>query len=203
MLTSLSFAVLFTSAIATASPQGNAGFDALKSEAKTIKSLRRAVTALVGDCDLYDVGGAECEQRLNAAKKRLRNGNHYLYLGAPEPDLLRFHKMRGAKARLLWAPLIDARTGMAITVGKPRGLGKVGPKVKLIPLDVTLEDGILESDISRAARIGQIAVEVVGRFGPAWSVGRGGKRVRGVSFKPKMVRFIHSRNGKVFGTAKM
>ncbi len=111
--------------------------------------------------------------------------------------------MRGAKARMLWAPLVDARTGMAVTVGKPRGLGKVGPKVKRIPLNVSLEEGISESDISRAARLGQVAVEVVGRFGPAWSVGRGDRRVRGVSFKPKMVRFLHSRSGKVLGTAKM
>ncbi len=178
-------------------------FETQKNAAKTVKSLKRAVTALVGDCDLYDVGGYECEQKLNGAKKRLRAGAHYLYFGAPEPSFLRFHKMRGGKARLLWAPLIDARTGMAVTVGKPRGMGKVGRKVKIIPVDVELADGIMESDIKRAARLGQIAVEVVGTFGPAWSVGRGDDKVRGVAFRPTMVRFSHSRSGKVFGAAKM
>lgn len=195
--TALALATLAASASAVEA------FETEKNAAKTVKSLKRAVTALVGDCDLYDVGGYECEAKLDAAKKRLRDGDHYLYFGAPEPNFLRFHKMRGQKARLLWAPIIDARTGMAVTVGKPRGMGKVGPKVKIIPVDVELADGILEGDIRRAARLGQISVEVVGRFGPAWSVGRGDKSVRGVAFRPTMVRFSHARSGKVFGVATL
>ncbi len=91
--TALALATLAASASAVEA------FETEKNAAKTVKSLKRAVTALVGDCDLYDVGGYECEAKLDAAKKRLRDGDHYLYFGAPEPNFLRFHKMRGQKGR--------------------------------------------------------------------------------------------------------
>ena len=177
-----------------------ADFEAAKEGANEVESTKEVVTTLVGLCDVGDqIERAMCRKGLMTKAKKLRKQQHYLYLG-PQERGLRFEGARGSKTRLLWTPIVDAGNGLAITLVKPKRLSKHGNViVPQKPMDITLASGILDSEVMRAVRTGSVNVEMVGSFGKVWKVGKGKRRVQGVVFKPKSVRFSHARTGKALG----
>ncbi|MCP4499404.1 MAG: hypothetical protein GY822_05490 [Deltaproteobacteria bacterium] len=173
-----------------------APFDDAKAKARQVKSLKLALKALAEPCDLYDVGGRECQERQKAVQKKLRKKHHYLYLGITEQGL-QIESKKGSKIGLSWTPFVDGGGNVALTIGKPLKLSKSGgPVMRLKKLNATLADGVFDSDLERAVRLGQVAVEVVGTFGKVWEKSYKGKPVRGVMFKPTHLRLSNSRNGK-------
>jgi hypothetical protein len=182
--------------IALAAP----GFDAQKSSAAAVESIPKAISVLVGDCSKAEFEDAiACEENVKKDQDALRKKPAYFYLGVPNEGLLRFEGMKGTKARFLWTPVHDAR-GLALTVGKPDKLDKSGrPVMKLFVVDVALADGVLESDVQRAIRTGNIAIELVADFDKTWALGAAESQVRGVSVKPRAIRFMNAKNGKPIG----
>jgi hypothetical protein len=177
-------------------------FDAAKEKAVEVESLKTAVTTLVGLCEVGDqFERAQCRQGLATKAKEMRKSSHYLYLG-PQDRGLMFEGERRGKTRLVWSPVVDAGNGLAITLVRPKRLSKHGNVVvPQKPIDITLEPGVLDSEVKRFVRTGQVTIEVVGSFGKTWKVGKGKKRVQGVVFKPKSIRFAHARTGKTLGSA--
>lgn len=173
-------------------------FDALKKKAGTLESLPKTVTALVGRCEDGDAfENQECEQNMKAQRKALDGKRVYLFLGPPEIDKLRFEGERGSKMRLLWTPIHDAGNGLALTMGTPRRLSAKGNII--IPtkvIDAVPAPGVLTSEVQRLVRIGQLNVEVVGRFHKPWTLSGKGKRIDGVAFDLEAIRFSHARTGK-------
>lgn len=173
-------------------------FDAMKQKAVAVDSLPKALTALVGRCDDGDpIENAECRDNLKTQRKALQGKRVYLFLGAPEVGKLRLEGERGAKMRLLWTPIHDAGNGLALTVGAPsrvnaRGNLVIATKV----IDAVPAPGVLSSEVQRLLRIGQLNVEVVGRFGKPWRLSHKGQPVEGVAFEVDAIRFSHARTGK-------
>jgi hypothetical protein len=180
------------------------GFDAQKSAAAPVESIPKAISVLVGDCSKAEFEDAiACDENVKKEQALLRQKPAYFYLGVPSEGLLRFEGMKGAKARFLWTPIHDAR-GLALSLGKPDKLDKGGrPVLKLFVVDVSLADGVLESDVQRAMRTGNIAIELVGDFDKTWALGAGDKQVRGVSIKPHAIRFVNAKNGKPIGESAL
>lgn len=175
-----------------------ANFEALKSNAKAVPSLKQAVAAFVGRCaDGDPVENASCRANLQERKAELGDRSVYLFLGTPEPNQLRYGGERGDKVRLLWTPVLDPGGGFALTVGKPSRIGTQGGVV--VPtkvLDLVLAAGQMASDVERLARIGQLSVEVIGRFEKPWRVSGKGKTSEGVALKLEALRVVHGRTGK-------
>lgn len=183
------------------------GFDAAKSKAKEVESLKKTVSALVGDCRGADFENAiSCEENLKKAAKKLRSGTHSIWLPPSDQALVRYEGTKGSKHRLLVTPMFDAGDGHALTVGKPKRLDKKTggtPFVRYLVIDAELAPGVLSSDIKRALRLGNMSIELVGKFGSTWSLK--GKRglVQGVEFEPSYIRFANARNGKPILDAKL
>jgi hypothetical protein len=182
------------------------GFDAAKGKAKEVESLKKTVSALIGDCQGAEFEEAiSCEENLKKAAKRLRKGSHSIWLPPTDQQLIRYEGARGGKHRLLITPVFDAGDGHALTVGRPSKLDKKSgaPYLKFLVVDAELAPGVLESDIKRALRLGNMSIELVGSFGNTWSLN--GKRgvVQGVEFKPTHIRFANARNGKAILDAKL
>ena len=190
---------VLASAIALSLAAGPGGFEAQKKKANDVDNLGKVVATLVGDCSGADFENAiACQENLAKAEKKIRRQSHYLWLGAAE-GLIRYEGMKGKKARIILTPMFDAGSGFAMTVGKPLKLDKKSgtPVVKVLVLDGELADGMLESDIKRALRLGMMSVEMVGKFGKPFALKGGSKgAVRGVMFQPKMIRFSNARSGK-------
>lgn len=177
-------------------------FDGVKKQSAPLESIPKAISTLVGDCSSAEFEDAiACEENVKKDQAALRQKSAYAYLGVPREGLLKFEGMKGDKARFLWTPIHDAR-GLALSIGKPDKLDKGGnPVLKLFVVDVTLADGVLEGDVQRAIRKGNVAIELVGDFEKVWTLGAGEKQVRGVSMKPRAVRFTNAKNGKPIGEA--
>lgn len=174
------------------------GFDAMKKGALVVERPRSAIAAIVGDCDKGDaIDQQECRNNLGEAAKKYKGKRVVMNLGAGHEKFLKFEGMRGEKARFVWAPLVDVGEGLAFTAGKPQKLSSSGNVVVgQRPFDGALEPGILESDLQRAASLGQIVVEVIGKFGAPWKLSAGEKTAQGVAFDIEAVRFSHARTGK-------
>ena len=86
----------------------NAEFDALKSGAKTVKSLKRAVTALVGDCDLYDVAATNAKPNSMRRKRGCTRERTISTLVPPSQTSFAFTKCAGPK-RAFYGPPSSTR----------------------------------------------------------------------------------------------
>lgn len=180
-------------------------FEAAKKDAVVVERASSAMAVIVGDCDKGDaIDQQECRNNLKEAAKKWQGKKVLLNLGAGHEKFLKFEGPRGDKVRFVWAPLVDVGEGLAFTVGKPTKLSAQGNVVVgQKPIDAVLADGVLDSDVGRAAQLGQIVVEVVGTFGQPWRLGGGEKAAQGVAFELKAVRFTHARTGKTLAEASL
>jgi hypothetical protein len=175
-------------------------FDEQKKSATSVDRLASTVAALVGVCPdgLVIDEFEECKKNLSTAAATWSGKKVYLNLGAAEPQLLSFEAKVGDDAKFVWAPLLDLGNGLGLTVGKPDKLSDQGNiVVKKRPFAGKSDPELLESDLERAAKTGQVGVELVGTFGTPWQLNGKGKTVRGVAFAPTMIRFYHTRTGKL------
>lgn len=181
-------------------------FEALKKSAETVESVPRAISVVVGNCDTDDIGERiDCQENVKKQKKELMGKRLYLYLGAVEASQLKYEGERGGKVRVVWtAPIYDAGRGLALTVGKPQKVSASGNLViRPALLDGKLGDGILDSELPRLVRTGQVAVELVGKFKSPWALSGKGRKFQGAEFDPEAVRLSHARTGKTLLVAKL
>jgi hypothetical protein len=175
------------------------GFDELKKDAVGVERLASTVASLVGVCPdgLMPDELAECQKNLKAGAKDLVGKKIYLNLGGGHEEHLVFDKILDAgRARFVWAPLVDLGNELMLTVSKPDKLSPAGNVViGRKPFDGVANPDFLDSELQRAAKTGQVGVELVGTFGKAWEL-RGKKIVRGVAFEPAAIRFFHTRTNK-------
>jgi hypothetical protein len=173
-----------------------ATFDELKQGAVTLERPQQTIAALVGACDKGDaIDMQECNKNLQPLKDAVKGKRVVMNFGANHEKFLQFEGERGGKMRFVWAPLIDLGNGLALTVGKPQKLSAQGNVVVgKRPIDGTSPSDILSGDLQRAAAIGQVGIEVIGKFGQTWALGGGS--VKGVAFEVEALRFYHSRTGK-------
>ncbi len=190
--------MLFVVALALAAAASP--FDEAKKSAVVVERLPSTVAALVGVCPdgLLPDELAECKENLASAAKNWAGKKIYLNFGVVDPAFLGFVTKSSDKAKLTWAPLLDLGNGLALTVGKPDKLSDKGNVVVARqPFEGPSDPELLASDLERAVKTGQVAVEVVGVFGKPWQLKGKGQIVRGVPLQPSAVRFSHSRSGKV------
>lgn len=183
--------------VASAPP---ASFDDQKKAAVPVARLASTVASLVGVCPdgLFADELAECQQNLGKAGKAFTGKQVYLNLGGGLEQFLSFESKSGDRARLVWAPLVDLGNGLALTLGKPQKLSDAGTVVVARqPFEGFSDPELLDSDLQRAIKTGQVGIELIGTFGKPWELKGKDGVVRGVAFEAKSLRFFHTRTGKV------
>ena len=187
-------------ALALALLAAAAPYDDLKAKAAVVERLPSTVAALVGVCPdgLVIDEFEECKKNLGTAAKAWAGKTVVVNIGAIDPAFLSLGARGATTAKFVWAPLLDLGNELALTIGKPEKLSSTGSiVVGRKPFEGPCDDTLLESDLQRAAKTGQVGVELVGTFGKPWQLNGAGKIVRGIAFEPKAVRFFHTRTGKV------
>jgi hypothetical protein len=191
-------AIAFAAAVAcVATPPS---FEVQRSNAVVVERLASTVASLVGVCPdgLMVDELAECQANLGTAGKALKGKKVVVALGGGQEQFLTFHAKSGDRATVLWAPLVDLGNGLALTLTKPQKLAANGSVVVARqPFEGHSDAAIDADDLERAIQTGQVAIELVGTFGPAWQLVGQGQPVRGVTFAPSAIRFVHTRSGKV------
>jgi len=191
-IAAFAFAVL----VATAPPST---FDDQKKSATPVPRLASTVAAIVGVCPdgLFAEELAECQQNVGKAAKGYAGKKIYLNLGGGLEQFLTFESKTGDRAKLVWAPIVDLGNGLAMTLGKPQKLSDAGTVVVARqPFEGFSDPELLDSDLQRAIKTGQVGIELIGTFGKPWEL-KGKDTVRGVSFEMTSARFFHTRTGKV------
>jgi len=183
--------------VAFALVAGSGTFDTLKAGATELERPANAIAVLVGACDL---GGGmvdgECLENTKELKDRVTGKRVSMDLGSRHP-LLSFGGRTGDKTRFVWAPLYDVGNGLALTVGRPQKVSASGNVVmQKRPIDGTSPEEYTDLDLQRLAATEQVGIQLVGRFGKAWSLPSGGKTVRGMTFEVEAMRLYHARTGK-------
>ncbi|MFH1807903.1 MAG: DUF6066 family protein [Pseudomonadota bacterium] len=173
-------------------------FETLKDGAAVLERPGAATAALVGECSQDDPElQIQCQENIKTARQDHLDKRYYIDLGAGHQDLLAFEALRGSSARFLWVPMYDPGNGLALTAVKPGALTKDGwPVLKKKVLDGAAPKGQLASDLTRLARLGQINIEIIGRFGKTWALTHKGKKVQGVVFEIQAVRLSQARTGE-------
>jgi len=187
--------VLAFSVLVAASP-----FADLKKDTLAVERLPSAVASLVGVCPdgLMVDELAECQKNLKAGSKDLKSQRIYINLGGGLEQFLAFAGKTGDTAKLVWTPIVDLGNGLAMTIEKPQKLGSSGNVVVARrPFEGPSNPDLMDSDLQRAIKTGQVGIEVVGRFGSGWELSGKGKTVRGVVFDLEGIRFFHTRSGKI------
>lgn len=187
--------VVVTFALVTAASP----FDDAKKGAAVVERLAATVAALVGVCpDGLTIDElSECQQNLGRAAQTWAGKKVYVNLGVIDPAFLGFGSKVADRARLIWAPLFDLGNGLMLTVGKPEKLSERGNVVVARrPFEGACDPELLESDLERALKTGQVGVEVVAVFGKPWQLKGKGLVVSGLSLQLGSVRFFHTRTGK-------
>jgi hypothetical protein len=186
-------------AIASALLLAGATYSELREKALVLERPGSAVAVLVGACDVVDgaVSG-ECLENTKELKEKVAGKRVVIDLGAGHETMLSFGGRRdGGKTRFVWAPLYDVRNGLALTVGKPTKLSPNGNVVvSKRPIDGTSPDDLMDSDLTRLASTGMLAIELVGKFGKTWSLSGATQTVKGVLFEVEGLRLYNARNGK-------
>ena len=175
-------------------------YDDLRARAVVVERLSSTVAALVGVCPdgLMVDELEECKKNLGTAAKQWAGKTVVVSVGAVDPQFMSFDSRDADTAKLVWAPLLDLGNELALTLGKPEKLSASGTiVVARKPFSGPSDASFTDSDLQRAAKTGNIAVELVGTFGKPWQLQGGGKTVRGLSFEPTAIRFLHARTGKV------
>lgn len=181
-------------------------FETAKKKAGTVKTVGKAISVVVGNCNSDDMGERyDCQENMKKARKDFMGKRLYLYLGTVEANQLQFEGDHKGKVRVVWtAPIYDAGRGLALTLGKPQ---RVSPRGTLVIrpaiLDGDLGEGVLDSEIPRLIRTGQVAVELVGSFEAPWKLSGKGRTYQGASFGAEAVRLTHARTGKTLMVAKL
>jgi hypothetical protein len=191
----LALAASFFSVITTALV--GATYEELKASAKVLEKQQSVIQVLVGACDAG--GGAvngECLENVKETKDSVAGKRVIIDLGSGHETMLNFGGRRGTGTRFVWAPLYDVRNGIALTVGKPSKLNNGNVVVNKRPIDGTSPDELMDSDLTRMASTGQLAIELVGKFGKTWSLSDASKTVKGVSFEVEGMRLYNPRTGK-------
>lgn len=182
-------------------------FEALKKSAEPVESVAKAISIVVGNCDAEDIGDrVDCQENIKKAKKDYVGKRVYVYLGAIDPSQLKYEGDRGnGKVRVVWtAPIYDAGRGLALTLGKPTKVSPAGGLViRPAILDGKLPDDIMDSEIPRLIRTGQLAVEVVGKFKSPWALSGKGRKFQGAEFTPDAIRLTNARTGKTVMVTKL
>lgn len=180
-------------------------FDAQKSAATELTRPEKALAAIIGNCNQQDPEmQMQCQDNVKQARKQYLGKSFYIDLGAGHQDMLQFEGLHRGQGRFLWVPMYDAGRGIALTTTKPRKLNKNGwPVLKKLVIDGPMPSGTMASDLRRAAMLGQVNIELVGRFARPWSLRHKGKAVQGVVFKARAIRFSEARTGKVIFDARL
>jgi hypothetical protein len=173
-------------------------FEALKSQAEVLEKPASTTAALVGECSEEDPElQLQCQANVTTARKDHAAKRYYVDLGAGHQDLLAFEGLHGSSARFLWVPLFDPGNGFPLSGARPDSLTKDGwPVLKKKVLDGAAPKGVLASDLTRLVRLGQVNIEIVGRFGKTWALPHQGKKVQGVVFEIQAVRLSQARSGE-------
>jgi hypothetical protein len=175
-------------------------YDDVRAKAASVERLSSTVAALVGVCPdgLMVDELEECKKNLGTAAKQWAGKTVVVNVGAVDPQFMSFASRDAETAKLVWAPLLDLGNELALTLGRPEKLSASGTIVVARRPFVGASDPMLmDSDLQRAANTGNVMVEMVGTFGKPWQLQGGGKIVRGLSFEPTAIRFLHARTGKV------
>jgi hypothetical protein len=170
----------------------------LKSTAKVLDKQQSTIAVVVGACEVKDgaVSG-ECLDNTKEVKDSVMGKRVIIDLGSGHDALLSYGGRRGNQTRFVWAPLYDVRNGIALTVGKPTKLSGNGNVVmNKRPIDGTSPDEFMDMDLTRMASTGQLAIELVGKFGKTWTLSDATKTVKGVSFEVEGMRLYNARTGK-------
>ncbi len=191
---------MITAAVVVSLAVAASPFDDLKKSATPVERLSSTVAALVGVCPdgLVIDELEECKKNLSTAATRFKDKKVYINLGAIEPTFLSFESKTGDQVKFVWAPLVDLGNGLALTAGKPDKLSDKGNVVVgRKPFEGQGDPEMFDTDLARAAKTGQVGVEVIGGFGKAWQLNGKDKQVRGMPLDLSAVRFYHTRTGKV------
>lgn len=185
-------------AVASACLLAAAPYADLKEKALVLERPTAAVAVLVGACDAGDGAiNGECLENTKAMKEQVAGKRVLIDLGSGHETLLSYGGRRGDKTRFVWAPLYDVRNGIALTVGKPTKINENGNVVVgKRPIDGISSDEFMDMDLTRLASTGQLAIEIVGKFGKTWTLTSGGQTVKGVAFEVEGMRLYNPRNGK-------
>lgn len=190
-------ALALAALVATAPPSS---FDDAKKKATPVPRLASTIAAIVGVCPdgLFADELAECQQNVGKAAKSFAGKEVYLNLGGGLEQFLSFESKTGDRATLVWAPIIDLGNGLAMTLGKPQKLNDSGGVVVARqPFEGFSDPELLDSDLQRSIKTGQVGIEVIGTFGKPWELKNKDTMVRGVAFDARAIRFFHTRTGKV------
>jgi hypothetical protein len=177
-----------------------ASFDDQKKAAIPVARLASTVASLVGVCPdgLFADELAECQQNLGKAGKAFTGKQVYLNLGGGLEQFLSFESKTNDRARLVWAPIVDLGNGLALTLARPQKLSEAGTVVVARqPFEGFSDPELLDSDLQRAIKTGQVGIEMIGTFGKGWELKGKDGGVRGVAFEATALRFFHTRTGKV------
>jgi hypothetical protein len=187
--------VLFLALMSPAS-----GYDDMRVRATVVDRLASTVAALVGTCPdgLLADELEECRKNLGTAAKAWAGRPVVVALGAVEPGFLSVGSWTAAGITLVWTPLFDLGNELALTIGRPEKLSPTGSiVVARRPFRGHGDPGLSDTDLQRAVKAGNVAVELVGTFGKPWQLQGAGRTVRGIAFQPSAIRFLHVRTGKV------
>lgn len=197
----LAFRILLLAAAAS-----GATFASLKQDAVVVDRPSNAIALLIGACDKGDwVDQTQCQENTKGDRARIEGKRVIINLGAGHEAFLDFASLNGDTARFVWAPLYDAGNGLALTLGKPQKLSATGNiVVAKRPFDGKAPADATDSDLKRAAKLGQVGIEIIGTFGKPWQLSQGEKVVRGMSFELEGLRLYHSKTGQTLleGTYK-
>ena len=184
-------------ALLLAAASSAASFASLKESAVVIERPSNAIALLIGACDKGDfVDQTQCQENTKGDRKRIEGKRVIVNLGANHEAFLDFGSLNGDKVRFVWAPLYDAGNGLALTVGNPTKLSAQGNIViGKRPFDGKAQADANESDLRRAAKLGQVGIEIIGTFGKPWQLTQGDKVVRGISFELEGLRLYHAKTG--------
>lgn len=191
---------MLTSALVLSVLVATSPFDDSKKDAFVVERLPSAVASLVGVCpDGLMVDELEaCQKNIKAGSKDFKNKRVYINLGGGLEQYLAFGGSTGSTAKFIWTPIVDLGNGLAMTIEKPQKLGASGNVVVARrPFEGESNPDMMDSDLQRAIKTGQVGVEVIGRFGHGWELSGKSNTVRGVIFELEAARFYHTRTGKV------
>lgn len=183
--------------VLTAAKPG-ASFDAVKKDAEGLDSPAQAISAIVGSCDDKDIEMMiKCQENLKKTGEQHKGKRYYIDLGSGHQEVLQFEGIHGDKARFLWVPMYDPGTGQPLTAQVPAKLNADGwPVLPKKVIDGKLPAGANAGEMQRLARLGQVNIELVGKFDKSWELSGKDKKVKGVVFKIEGLRLAQARTGE-------